>query len=234
LLHYDTRSSCGADQGKSVTEQNFESMRAAMVASQLRTTDVSDPRVVAAMRAVPREMFVAPDRRALAYVDVAIPLGGDRALSAPMVLGRLLTQADLRQDDDVLLIGAATGYGAAVLAQLVASVVAVESDQDLAKVATHNVAGIAGVTVHFGDLAQGAAESGPYDVIVIDGAVEFVPDALVEQLKQSGRLVAGLIDSSVTRLALGRKTGSGLAMTSFADAAVPPLPGFATPKTFAF
>ena len=109
-----------------MTEQNFEQMRRAMVASQLRTTGVNDPRVVAAMGAVPRERFVPADRCALAYADALVPVGHGRELNPPMALGRLLTEARLRGDERALVIGAATGYSAAVLARLVRSVVAVE------------------------------------------------------------------------------------------------------------
>src|SRR6185436_16130834 len=110
------------------TEQNFEPMRRAMVASQLRTTGVNDPRVIAAMGVVARERFVPADRRALAYADAGIPLGHGRALSPPMVLGRLLTEGRLNGSEHALVVGAATGYSAAVLARLVASVVALEED----------------------------------------------------------------------------------------------------------
>src|SRR5688500_346544 len=109
-----------------MTEHNFEQMRRAMVASQLRTTGINDPRVVAAMGEVPRERFVPAGRAALAYADALIPLGGGRELNTPMSLGRLLTEAAPEPDDRALVIGAATGYAAAVLARLVASVVAVE------------------------------------------------------------------------------------------------------------
>src|SRR5687767_2518913 len=115
-----------------MTEHNFETMRRAMVASQLRTTGVNDPRVVAAMGAVPRERFVPSERRALAYADARVPLGRGRELNPPMTLGRLLTEARLDGSERALVIGAATGYSAAVLARLAASVVALEEDPELA------------------------------------------------------------------------------------------------------
>jgi protein-L-isoaspartate(D-aspartate) O-methyltransferase len=217
-----------------VNQQNFEAMRQAMVSSQLRTTAVSDARVVAAMQAVAREDFVPAERRTLAYVDVSLPLDGDRALSAPMVVGRLLTQAAVAPNDHVLLIGAATGYAAALLSRLAKSVVALESDAALANVGRVAISGLSNVTSVSGALTQGWADAAPYDLIMIDGAVEHVPDEIVAQMKPGGRLVAGMIDNGVTRLALGTKAGASCGMVCFADADVPALPGFAKPKSFVF
>ena len=115
-----------------MTEQNFEQMRRAMIASQLRTTGTNDPRVLAAMGAVAREDFVPRDRLPLAYADALVPLKPGRDLNPPMVLGKLLTQATPRAGERALLVGAATGYAAAVLIRLVGSVVAVEEDGALA------------------------------------------------------------------------------------------------------
>jgi len=211
-----------------VTEQNFEQMRAAMVASQLRTTGVDDPRVIAAMGAVPREHYVPADRAALAYVDTIVPLGGGRGLPGPMVLGRLLTQAHVRASDRVLVVGAGSGYAAAVVANLAASVVAL----DQAGVASGPLP--ANVTSVEGALAEGWAAGGPYDLILFDGAVDHVPPAIVAQLADGGRLAAGIVDKGVTRLAIGRKAGPGFGMIPFADAEVPVLPGFAKEAGFAF
>jgi protein-L-isoaspartate(D-aspartate) O-methyltransferase len=217
-----------------VTDQAFETMRQAMVASQLRTNAVSDPRVVAAMAQVPRERFVADNRRALAYIDIAVPLEGGRALSPPMVLGRLLTEARPLPGDRALIVGAASGYSAAVLAGLVSSVVAVEEDAALAGRARELLAGERNVTVVEGPLRQGWAEAAPYDLILIDGAVELMPPALAEQLAPDGRIAAAIIEREVTRLAVGRRAGGDLAMVAFADAAAPVLPGFEPVTGFRF
>jgi protein-L-isoaspartate(D-aspartate) O-methyltransferase len=217
-----------------VTDQAFETMRQAMVASQLRTNSVSDPRVVAAMAQVPRERFVAENRRALAYVDIAVPLEGGRALCPPMVLGRLLTEARPVPGDRALIVGAATGYAAAVLGALVSSVVALEEDAALAARARELLAGAGGVTVVEGALSGGWPAGAPYDLILIDGAVEQVPQALVEQLAPQGRLAAAIIERGVSRLAVGRRAGSDFAMVAFADAAAPTLPGFAPAAGFRF
>jgi protein-L-isoaspartate(D-aspartate) O-methyltransferase len=212
----------------------FHAMRHAMVASQLRTNAVSDPRVVAAMAAVPRETFLPEEAGALAYRDTAVPLGRGRAQNVPIATGRLLTEAYLLPAHRVLLIGAAGGYTAAVLSDLVAEVVAVESDPALAALARTSLAGRTNVTLVEGPLEAGHAGNGPYDVLVIDGAVEQVPDALVAQIRSGGRAVAGLADRGITRLAAGRRTDGGFGLLAFADIDCVPLPGFARPKTFTF
>lgn len=216
-----------------MTEHNFEHMRRAMVASQLRTTGVNDPRVVAAMGEVPRERFVPRDKVPIAYADALVPLTGGRALNSPMSLGRLLTQAAPRESDHCLVVGAATGYAAAVLARLTRSVVAVEEDRELAASAREALAGTA-VELVEGPLAGGHAERAPYDLILIDGAVEHVPDALVGQLAESGRLAAAILDDGVARLSLGRRAGGAFGTVAFADVATAVLPGFTRPKPFTF
>jgi len=216
-----------------VTEQNFESMRRAMVASQLRTTAVNDPRVVEAMAVVPRERHVPADRAALAYVDTLVPLGGGRWLNPPMATGRLLTEARPGPVDRALVVGAATGYGAAVLALLVRSVVALEEDPALLGLA--RAAGCGGhVEFVEGPLAAGWAAGAPYDLILVDGAIEAIPDALIGQLAENGRLATGLIENGVTRLAIGRRAAGGFGVSTVADAEAAPLPGFAPPPVFRF
>lgn len=212
----------------------FETMRHAMVASQLRTNAVSDARVVAAMTEVPREAFVPGDVAELAYRDTAVPLAHGRALNLPIATGKLLTAAELRADDRVLLIGAAGGYTAAVLARLVAEVVAVEVDPALAAIARSALAASHGVTLVEGPLEAGHAAGAPYDVLIVDGAVEQLPDALVAQVRIGGRVVAGVIDRGVSRLAYGRRSEGGFALLPFADVDCVVLPGFARPRSFTF
>lgn len=216
-----------------MTEHVFEQMRRAMVASQLRTTGVNDPRVLSAMSAVARERFVPDDMIAVAYADALLPLGNGRSLNSPMSLGRLLNEAAPRQHERTLVVGAATGYAAAVLARFTDGVIAVEEDPDLAARAKAALAGSA-VTLVVGPLAKGHKRGAPYDLIVIDGAVDHVPDALVDQLADDGRLAAGIVEQGVQRLALGRRAGQGFAMMPFADVASAPLPGFARPHVFSF
>jgi protein-L-isoaspartate(D-aspartate) O-methyltransferase len=220
--------------GDHVSNHDFSTMRTAMVKSQLRTNNVSDPRVVAAMEAVAREDFVPADRKALAYVDVSIPLGKGRALNAPMATARLLTEAALRPVDKVLLIGAATGYAAALLAQLVDHVTAVEEDSALATQATAALGGNPRVTIVNDALTNGCQKGAPYDVIVVDGAVAALGEALTNQLAEGGRLVTGVIERGVTRLARGRRAGGSVSVVAFADVETVILPGFDTPAGFTF
>jgi protein-L-isoaspartate(D-aspartate) O-methyltransferase len=216
-----------------MTEHNFEHMRKAMIASQLRTTGVNDPAVLAAMGEVARERFVPAERLSLAYADLVVPLKPGRDLNSPMALGRLLTELAPQPGEHALVIGAATGYAAAVMARLTGSVVAVEEDGELASFAREALAG-SGVELVEGPLAEGAAAGAPYDVILIDGAVEFVPAAIVAQLKDGGRLAASLLEDGVTRLAIGRRAGEGFGMAAVSDAAAAVLPGFLKPRTFTF
>ena len=216
-----------------MTELTFEPMRRAMVASQLRTTGVNDPRVIAAMGEVAREDFVPAERSALAYADAAVPLANGRALNPPMALGRLLTEAQLQGDERALVIGAGSGYAAAVLARLAGSVTALEEDPALAADARAALAGT-GVTLVEGPLAKGWAAGGPYDFILIDGAVEHLPQAIVDQAADGARICLALLDRGVTRLAMGRVIAGAFGVTTFADAAVAILPGFEKSRGFTF
>ncbi|WP_340264465.1 protein-L-isoaspartate O-methyltransferase family protein [Sphingobium mellinum] len=210
-----------------MTEHNFSSMRAAMVESQLRTSDVDDQRVVAAMARVPREDFVPAGRRAMAYVDRPIPLGNGRALNPPLVTGRLLKEARIEAGDKVLLIGAATGYSVALLRALGADITAVEEEGGPQTQA-------AGVTLVRGALHAGAPAGAPYDILFVDGAVEQVPAALVQQLADGARVVTGIVERGVTRLCSGRVAAGVLGLASLADMEMVVLPGFAAPERFIF
>ena len=216
-----------------MTEHNFDHMRRAMIANLLRTTGTNDPDVLAAFGEVPRERFVPSQRIPLAYADALVPLKPGRDMNNPLALGRLLTEAAPRRGERALVIGAATGYAAAVLSRLVGSVVAVEEDADLAAFARDALSSYP-VALIEAPLAEGHQAGAPYDLILIDGAVEFVPDALVAQLADLGRLVSGTIDRGVTRLSIGRKSGDAFGMVAFSDAAVAVLPGFARAKAFSF
>ena len=209
-------------------------MRDAMVANQLRTTGVDDVRVVAVMASVPREAFVPAESRGVAYRDTAIPLGRGRYLNTPMATARLLTEAEILPDDRVLLIGAATGYAAALIASLGARVTAVEEDAALAAAARDALAGMDAVRVVEAPLAEGCPADAPYDVLFVDGAVEQLPDTLVAQLRVGGRIATGEVDHGVFRLATGRRTEGGTGIVPFADAECVPLPGFAPPPVFRF
>ncbi len=214
-------------------EDAFAHARTLMVASQLRPSGVNDPRVIAAMATVPREIFVPVDRAGSAYSDRPVPLGAGRETAAPVVTGRLLTELQLRPGDRALLIGAGLGYAAALLTHLVADIVAVEEDDVLYAAAQAALAGSDVQLIH-GPLAEGHAAGAPYDVVLIDGAVDRIPDALVEQMADGGRLAAGLIDGGVGRLVVGRREGAGFGVRAFEDAEPGRLPGFSKPPAFVF
>jgi protein-L-isoaspartate(D-aspartate) O-methyltransferase len=217
-----------------MSEHNFEQMRRAMVSNSLRTTGVSDPRVLAAMGAVPRERFVPAERAAIAYADNPVPLGRGRELNSPLALGRMLTDAVPLEGERVLLVGAATGYAAAVLARLVAWVVAVEEDPALLAIARDALAGEDKVKLVEGPLVAGHRDGAPYDLIVVDGAVDSVPDSLVAQLADGGRMAVAILDQGISRLSIGRRAGEGFGLAPMSDRAAAILPGFSKPRAFTF
>jgi len=208
---------------------NFVAARQAMVDSQLRPVGVNDPAVIEAMSAVPREKFVPDEQKPLAYVDRSIPLGDGRALPAPAVLGRLLTALAALRGERALVVGASSGYSAAVLAKMGLKVTALESSPVLAAIARGN-----GINAVEGPLADGHGKDSSYDVILIDGAVEQIPDALVDQLVEGGRIGGAIVEEGITRLFIGRRVGGGFGFHPIADAATPVLPGFERPKAFTF
>jgi protein-L-isoaspartate(D-aspartate) O-methyltransferase len=221
----------------SFRDSSFADMRSAMVDCQLRTNDVIDPAVVAAMGGVPRERFVPAALAPVAYIDRPIALNAARRMNAPLVTARLIVAADVGAEaapaPRVLLIGAGMGYAAAVLAAMGASVTAVECDAELAAAAAERLAD-SGVTVVTGPLEAGAAAGAPYDRIIIDGAAEVIPAALTDQLAEGGVMTAATVDGPVTRLARGVKVAGGAVLRPFADLDAVRLPGFDRPARFAF
>ena len=212
---------------------SFETLRAAMIDSQLRPNGVTDPAIVAAFAATPRERFVPRRLSSIAYVDGGLEVAPGRFIMEPLVFGNLVTHAEPRADDRVLLVGAASGYEAAVLARLVAHVIALEEDADLADTARAALAGIADVVV--GPLAAGHAAGAPYDLLFVNGSVEVVPDALLSQLADGGRFVAVVTDAAgVGHATVGRKAGGGIGHTTFMEVGAGTLPGFARPRGFVF
>lgn len=218
---------------------DFAVARRTMVDCQVRPSDVTDLRIIAAMLDVPRELFVPLARRGIAYLDLDVPVteaGTPRALLKPMVFAKLLQAAGIGEGDRVLDAGCATGYSSAVLGKLAGTVVALEEDNGLAKTATDTLAqvGAVNVTVANGPLAAGWEEDAPYDVIVLEGATEVAPTTLLSQLKEGGRLLAVVSRGPLGKATIYRMAGQNVTAQPLFDAAAPLLPGFAKPAAFVF
>ena len=220
---------------------DFGAARRAMVDGQVRTSDVTNLDLIAAMLDIPREAFVPAARAPLAYLDRDVQISGAAAgparyLMKPMVLARLIQAANPAPQDRVLVIGAGTGYAAAVIARLAAEVVALEEDEALCQQARAALASVGShnVNVIHGHLADGAPGLGPYDVILIDGGVETVPDRLGSQLSARGRLVAVEVSGPAGRAKLFQTVNGKLSGRELFDALAPVLPGFAVAPDFVF
>jgi protein-L-isoaspartate(D-aspartate) O-methyltransferase len=195
---------------RSAPATDFSAARRAMIVSQLRTSGVNEPWVLEAMAGVPRENFVPAELRDAAYIDRAVPLGDGKFLGAPLVQGKMLQEAVPAKTDKALIVGDGEGYLATLLRPLVGSLDAVAP------------------------AAAGEAASGEYDLIVIDGAIEVLPDALSARLAEGGRVVTGVTERGVTRLAAGTKAGGVTSLLPLAELGIPVLPEFAAPKRWSF
>jgi len=224
----------------------FERQRLTMVETQLRPNEVTDTRLLAAMRALPRERFVPGQLSGLAYMDGGIEVfpsidgAPARFLLAPMVLARLIQLAAVEPDDRVLDIGCATGYSTAVLARLGRSVVGLEPEPELAEAARGALPGlgIGNAEIVAGDLGRGHPDAGPYDVIVLNGSVPEPPETLIAQLKEGGRLAAVLSTGAGLggqgKAFLFVKVGGEVSGLAHFDAGARPLPGFSAEPCFSF
>jgi protein-L-isoaspartate(D-aspartate) O-methyltransferase len=210
--------------------------RRMMVDGQVRTADVTDLRILAAMLELPRERFFPDDKAQLAYLDldVAVSAPGQpvRRLLKPMVLAKLLQAADIAETERVLDIGCATGYGTALLTRLAGAVIGLEEDAGLARQATAAVGGNARIVT--GPLSRGCPGEGPFDVILLEGAVEVVPPALFAQLSPGGRLVCVLSRGAGGKAMLYRRIDDDVSGRPVFDASAGALPGFAMPAEFVF
>jgi protein-L-isoaspartate(D-aspartate) O-methyltransferase len=217
--------------------EHFADARNCMVDSQIRPNRVTDPRILSAMRRLPRERFLPSNVWPLAYADEDVPLGNGRFMLEPMVLARLLQAANLRDNERVLVVGSGTGYAAAVLAACGCRVTALEEDAALLAIA-HSVlpAEAPGVTVVTGPLAAGWPANGPYDLILIEGAVPEIPTALAAQTHQeNGRLLAAIhADGRATQAVIAEATGFGVGVSTLFDCGTPPIPSFRKAPMFAF
>jgi len=221
---------------------DYAAARRMMVEGQVRTSDVTDPRVLAAMLAVPRERFVPETMAGLAYLDLDVPassaMPGEhvRRLLKPMVLAKLIQAAAVAESDHVLDVGCASGYSSVVLARLARTVVALEEEPALARRAGENLAAVGAhnVTVVTGTLIEGWPAQAPYDVIFLNGATEIEPQTLFRQLRDGGRLVGVVGRSPPGRAMLYRSVGGDVSGWPIFDAAAPVLPGFTAPAAFVF
>jgi protein-L-isoaspartate(D-aspartate) O-methyltransferase len=225
---------------------DFAASRLSMVESQLRPNEVTDPRLLAAMRTLPRELFVPERLRPLAYIDEALEIfpsidgAPARYLLSPMVLARLIQLAAPEPGDAVLDVGCATGYSTAVLAKLARAVTGLEPEPELAGAARDALRrlGIGNADIVEGPLAAGHQTGAPYDVILLNGRVPELPEALSGQLKESGRLAAvlptGANSGSQGRAYLFVKVGGEASGVPHFDAGARPLPGFAPAPVFTF
>ncbi|MFS8038518.1 protein-L-isoaspartate O-methyltransferase family protein [Xanthobacter sp. AM11] len=218
---------------------DFAELRRGMVDSQVRTNNVTDHRIVSAMLEIPRERFVPAALKSLAYIDDDLmlrPGAPPRYLIEPMILARLVQVADVQEHEHVLDVGTGTGYSAAVLARLAQQVVAVEEDAELAAAATANLAalGVANVAVMQGPLKAGWPAEGPYDLVLVNGSVDSVPESLFAQVKEGGRLIAVLGHGGAGRACVFSKVGGVMGQRVAFNAAVPPLPGFEAAPSFTF
>ncbi|MDP9196868.1 MAG: protein-L-isoaspartate O-methyltransferase [Pseudomonadota bacterium] len=208
-----------------------------MVENQLRPNRVQDAALVRAMEQIPREMFVPAALKGLAYMDDDLPLGSDRWLMEPMVLARMIEAAGITPACRVLDVGGATGYSTAILSRLARHVTLLEADAALARQAETALKQLScpNTAVMQGDMTQGSPDGAPYDVILVNGAVEQVPQALSVQLADGGRLVTVVLSGGQTgRACLFRRTGTTISDIVLFDAGTPLLPGFEKPAEFEF
>jgi protein-L-isoaspartate(D-aspartate) O-methyltransferase len=212
----------------------FATRRVMMVDTQVRPSDVTKFPIIEAMLSVPRELYVPDDRREAAYVGENLDIGGGRVVLEPRTLAKLLDALDIQPDEMVLDLGSGLGYSAAVIARLAGTVVAVEEDETLAAEAARLLSeeGVDNAYVVTGPLAAGSAKHAPYDVITVQGGVETVPDALLAQLKDGGRIGAIFMDGPLGTAKIGFKSEGGVSWRPVFNAAAPVLNGFARPRGF--
>ena len=216
----------------------YANRRRNMVESQLRVTKVTDDRVIMAFENVPREEFVSPELKGLAYIDEDLVLGFGRFMLEPMVLARLIQALDIKSDDTILDIAAGCGYSTALLSSLGQSVVGIEAHAELAKTAQENLIKMSvdnSVIIH-GDHQLGFASEAPYDAISIEGAVAEVPEHILDQLSEQGRLVTVIRDNNTApgKATLFQRTKTGFSQQYLFDAQTPILIEFNKATAFQF
>lgn len=215
---------------------DFASLRETMVDCQVRPSDVTLYPIIEAMLSVPREDYVPEALREVAYIGDHLPLGAGRVVLDARVMGKMLDALAIQPNELVLDVGAGLGLSAALVAHLAEAVIALEEDESMAREAEALLAahGVDNAIVETGPLQAGAPKHGPYDVIIIEGGVGEVPQALIDQLKLGGRIAAIMMDGALGRCMIGLKAGHGVDWRWAFDATAPVLPGFEKQTIFAF
>lgn len=214
---------------------DFTERRRMMVDTQVRPSDVTKYPIIEAMLSVPRENFVGGAQREAAYADQNIDLGQGRTLLEPRTLAKILDALDVQNDELVLDVACGMGYSTAVVARMAQMVIAVEGNEELAAEAQTQLSeiGADNAIVHVAELSEGAAEHGPYDVILVQGGVEELPQSLMAQLKDGGRVAAIFMTGALGQVKIGYKNGDQISWRFAFNAGAPVLPGFAAAKEFA-
>jgi protein-L-isoaspartate(D-aspartate) O-methyltransferase len=219
---------------------DFSTARQKMVDGQVRPSDVTDIRIIDAMLAIPRETFVPEAQRSLAYLDLDIDVSGGgpakRFLLRPAVTAKLLQAAEIKETDEVLVAGCASGYVAALAARLARRVTATECDSSLAAKAKAalDALGLGNVTLKTAAVAEGDSANAPFDVIFLNGATEIVPEGLYRQLKEGGRLVGAFALARPQRATIVTCSHGDFGHRTLFDTAIPVLPGLDRPAAFVF
>ncbi|QPM89005.1 protein-L-isoaspartate O-methyltransferase family protein [Pseudooceanicola algae] len=213
---------------------DYAARRTMMVDAQVRPSDVTKFPIIEAMLAVPREVFVPRDRKEAAYLGENVSLGGNRVLLEPRTLAKMLDALDIQPDELVLDLGAAQGYSAAVISRFAEAVIAVEEQEDLVADSQQILSdlGADNVVLHDAKLAEGAPEHGPYDVILVEGGVAFLPDAITDQLKEGGRIAVLFLEGHLGEVRLGYKVDGKVSWRFSFNAGAPVLPGFERHSAF--
>lgn len=215
---------------------DYAKARTAMVDCQVRPADVTRYAVIAAMLDVPRERFVPLAQRPLAYAEMQVPLAPGRVLLDARTLAKMFDSLEIADSDLVLTVGAGYGYASVIAARMAASVVALEDNADLAQHLEDNLAALRAdtVLVERGPLSEGVPGSAPFDVIIVEGGVERVPQALLDQLAEGGRLAAIRMDGVLGQCRIWRRAGDSFSSRPAFEASAPVLPGFDAERSFTF
>jgi len=225
----------GETEQMSLAMADYAARRSTMVDTQVRPSDVTKFPIIDAMMSVPREIFVPADRREAAYLGENIDLGGGRVLLEPRTLAKMLDGLDIRGDELVMDVACAQGYSSAVIAEMAEAVVAVDeadrlngAQESLGQINADNV------ILHEGNPAEGAAEHGPYDAIVVEGGVEELPAAILDQLKDGGRIACLFMEGQLGTVRIGYKIDGRMSWRFAFNASAPVMPGFEKKRAFTF